>query len=216
MRNNSFFFILLLIFSAPLFAEVYKCNEGEVIRFSNIPCQTQQSDLEVNDELTKKENIEERFIAPSYPNWENGWKKSKDLRLERFFEVVYEPIQPTGLQKRSRINQQKLTNLPQSMSVQRFAISVEDIIESICTNAIIYQPELPSKLSKNVFYGQYICSFRRDTKRGELGYFKIIRGENSIYMVTVKWAVEPFNIEENEPLAITEVPLHKQNIIAAQ
>jgi len=217
MWINSFIFILLLIFTASASAEVYKCDEGGAVRFSNTPCQVQELSLEVNNNLIKKKNAEEEhFFAPIYPDWTSGWKKAKELQLERFFEIVYEPIQPTKLQKFTRINQQKLTNLPHSMSAQRFAISVEDIIESICTNAVIYQPELPDKLSRNVFYGQYICSFRRDKKQGELGYFKIMRGENSIYMVTVKWNVEPFSIEEGKPLAITETALHKQKIISAR
>jgi len=217
MLHNPLIFVFLFIFTAPLYAEVYKCDDEGAVRYSTTPCNKQVLDLELGeDDFEPEYNQEEQFITPVYPGWKNGWKKSKDLKLERFFEVVYEPVRPTISEKSTRINHQKLTNLPQSMSVERFAISVEDIIESICASAIIYQPKTAKKLSDKVFYGQYACSFRRDTKQGELGYYKIIRGENSIYMLAIKWGVEPFTIEVDKPLMIFDNHPLKKKISTAQ
>ncbi|MCP5079831.1 MAG: hypothetical protein GY951_17490 [Psychromonas sp.] len=217
MYHNSLIFVFLFIFTAPIYAEVYKCDDEGAIRYSTIPCNKQAINLELGeDEFDYGYEQEEQFITPAYPGWKNGWKKTKDLKLERFFEVVYEPARPTDSEKSMRINHQKLTNLPQSMSVQRFAISVEDIIESICASAIIYQPKSVKPLSDKVFYGQYACSFKRDTKQGELGYYKILRGENSIYMLAIKWSVEPFTIELDKPLTIIEDKQQKAKIFTAK
>lgn len=207
------------MFTAPLSAEVYKCNDEEVVHYSTIPCDNQVIDLDLtldDEPIEQAISQEELFITPVYSGWPNGWKKTKNLKLARFFEVVYEPIRPTAATKRSHINRQKLTNLPQSMSVDRFAISVEDIIESICASAIIYQPEINKNLPETIFYGQYACSYRRDTKQGELGYYKIMRGENSIYMIAIKWQVERFKIEENKPLLILEDKQQKKKIRIAK
>lgn len=204
MLRNLFVIVLFFLFTAPVHAEVYKCNEEGATRYSTTPCDNQLIDLELGEDSYQDENImEEQFFVSLYPGWKNGWVKSKDLKLERFFEVVYEPLQPTELQKLTRINQQKLTNLPQSMSVQRFALSVEDIIESICARAIIYPQKITSVLPDNVYYGQYACSYRRDTKQGEVGFYKIIRGENSIYMVAVTWGLDTFNLDNGDPLAMS-------------
>jgi hypothetical protein len=217
MFYNPFIYIFLFIFTAPLYAEVYKCDDKGTIHYSTTPCNNSLIDLELGDESIADELVqEELFFAPTYPAWVHGWNKTKDLKLERFFEIEYEPNKPNEADKLTHINKQKLTNLPQSMSVQRFAVSVEDIIESICKNAIIYQPSSPSWLPEKVFYGQYACSYRRDTKQGELGYYKIMRGENSIYMMAIIWGVTPFTITEGEPLAILEDKLQKQKISVAK
>lgn len=201
MYIRSIIITLLLIFTAPLYAEVYKCIDEGTVRYSTTPCDNQLIDLALNESPVEEDiNQEELFITPVYSGWPHGWQKSKDLKLERFFEVIYLPKRPDDNNKQSHINQQKLTNLPQSMTVERFAISVEDIIESICASAIISQPKMSKSSPSTVFYGKYACSFRRDTKQGELGYYKIMRGENSIYMIAIKWAVAPFKIDsESSP-----------------
>lgn len=217
MLHNPFVFMLLLIFTAPLYAEVYKCDDEGTIHFSTTPCDNHEINLELDIELLVDDiDQEETFIVPSYPGWKKGWKKTKDLKLERFSEVVYEPMMINDDNKYDRINQQKLTNLPQSMSVQRFAISVEDIIESICASASIYPAKTSQATSDKVFYGQYACSFRRDTKQGELGYYKITRGENSIYMIAIKWGVESFTIEQDKPISIIDNKHNKQKINTAK
>ena len=94
-----------------------------------------------------------------------------------------------------RINKQKLTDLPQSIGITRFSKSVDDILESLCNNTLFIHSKIEEKNIDKVFYGQYACSYRRDTQQGELGHYKIMRGENSIYMMTVKWDIEPFDIE---------------------
>lgn len=196
MYKRSLIFTLLLIITAPLYAEVYKCVDDGNVRYSTTPCDSQLIDLAIDDEMIEEElDQEERFVTPVYSGWPQGWKKSKDLKLERFFEVIYEPTVSDQNNKDTHINHQRLTNLPQSMTVERFAISVEDIIESICANAVITQPKMAYEVPENIFYGKYACSLRRDTKKGELGYYKIIRGESSIYMIAIKWAVEAFEIE---------------------
>ncbi|PKF60601.1 hypothetical protein CW745_13805 [Psychromonas sp. psych-6C06] len=217
MFIHSAVFILILIFTAPVYAEVYKCDEDGVVRYSTTPCSSQVINLDLDDtDIEPEVSEEERFITPRYTGWKNGWQKTKDLKLERFFEIEYEPISPSASEMHSSINQQKLTNLPQSMSVQRFAISVEDIIESICANALIYQPKLAKKLPDTVFYGQYACSYKRDTKRGELGYYKIMRGENSIYMIAIKWSVDSFEIEEGKVPDVIQETQQKDKINIAQ
>lgn len=210
-------FLFLLISTTPLDAEVYKCDDEGETRYSTTPCNHQIINLELEDETFDYEvSQDEVFIVPSYPSWLAGWEKTKDLQLERFFEVEYEPILVTKENKLTTVNQQKLTNLPQSMSVQRFAISVEDIIESICVKAIIYPVKSSIQLSDKVFYGHYACSFRRDTKLGEIGHYKIMRGKNSIYMIAIKWGVEPFIIESGQALIVIETEENKRKRAQAE
>jgi len=216
MFIKRFAFILLFISTAQVDAEVYKCMNGENVSFSSLPCHNQQINLELDDNAVQSESRDqERFITPIYSNWKNGWKKTKDIKLARFSEVIYEARNASQAQQATRINLQKLNNLPQSMTVQRFAISVEDIIDSICVSTRLYQPKV-QQVTSNVLYGQYACSLRRDTQQGEFGYYKIMRGENSMYMVAVKWAVAPFNIEQGKPLAAMKREPYQSNMLLAQ
>lgn len=214
MYNQQFALMLLFITSAPVYAEVYKCIDETRTSYSTQPCIKQLINLELDDVFVEPEiSQQERFITPVYSGWKKGWKKTQEIKLERFSEIVYEPLDIT--EKNSHIDQQKLTNLPQSMSVRRFAISVEDIIESICVTAVVFQPQL-TQPTERVFYGKYACSLRRDTQQGQLGYYKIMRGENSIYMLAIKWAVEPFDIEPGKPIAIIENNHQKKKMMIAE
>lgn len=207
----------LLITALPLFAEVYKCDIEGSAYYTSTPCEYQVLNLEIAGKPFEDEFLEqERFITPSYPGWSNGWKKTRNMKLERFFEVIYEPIQVNESNKDTIISQQTLTNLPHSMSVQRFAVSVEDIIESICENTIIYSDNPSEQLSDNVFYGYYACPLRRDTKQGELGFYKIMRGENSIYMIAIKWNVDSFSKSNKQPLEIIDKKENKRKISIAK
>ena len=214
MLFKRFVYIFLFVFTAPLHAEVYKCDDGGTISFSTKPCVNLQIDLELDIESGLVPQ-EERFFLPTYPGWPSGWKIAKDLKLERFIEIEYEPNNKDEASKLACINQQQLTDLPKSMSAQQFALSVEDIIESICENAMIYKSNNLSA-TDNVFYGHYACSYKRNTKQGELGYYKIIRGAKSIYMTTIKWGVTPFNITEGKPLDIIKDKTQTQKINIAK
>ncbi len=189
-------FISLSVVTFASSAEVYKCVDNNTVRYSTTPCDEHLIDLEVHDEQNKQRMYGEYFQSPEYPGWKGGWKVIKSLKLARFEEIDYVPTRPQNSPYGVFINQQKLSDLPQSMTVQRFAISVEDIIESICANANISTPRINNS-SESVFYGQYACSVRRDTKKGELGIYKIVRGQTSIYMMMIKWSVEPFTIKDN-------------------
>ncbi|GLS91635.1 hypothetical protein GCM10007916_27040 [Psychromonas marina] len=216
MFNHIFVFVILLLSITSVSAQVYKCDDEGGSRYSATPCVDQSINLDFTEELFEDNfTQEERLIAPVYPDWKRGWKKSKDLKLERFSEVVYVPQQPTELNKTTFINKQKLTNLPQSMNLKRFVTSVEDIVDSVCVDSIFLPLERKSKTADTVYYGQYSCSKRRDTKRGELGYFKIIRGESSIYMVSVKWAVEAFDTNKHN-LLLKRDKVQQKRISAAK
>jgi hypothetical protein len=130
--------------------------------------------------------------------------------------VIYKPIEASEADKYTAIIQQKLTSLPHSLSIQRFAISVEDVIESICENTTFYSRNSPKQFSDKVFYGHYACSFRRDTRQGKLGFYKIMRGENSIYMVAIKWLVDPFSKNNKQPIEVIETKENKRKIIIAK
>jgi len=202
MFNKLLALILLSLFTAPTFAEIYQCIDKGVTTYSTQPCADQFIDLELDDRVIEPASAQqERFITPVYPSWKSGWKKNKEIQLERFHEITYAPVAATESQKNSSINLQQLTNLPHSMNAQRFATSVADIIESICVNTVIEEINIGSS-SDNLFYGQYACSLRRDTQRGEFGIYKIIRGENSIYMVAIKWSVDSFEIEDSKSIAL--------------
>jgi len=203
MFNKLLIFILLSLFTAFSSAEVYQCQSEGVTTYSSQPCTTQFIDLELDDRVIGSTGDSERFIAPIYPSWKKGWKKTKEIHLERFSEIIYEPLQAPVSEKNSKINLQQLIDLPDSMSAQRFAISVADIIESICVNSVIESPKIGVPSDK-LFYGQYACSLRRDTQQGELGVYKIIRGENSIYMVAIKWGVDAFEFEVDKPITLFE------------
>jgi hypothetical protein len=100
------------------------------------------------------------------------------------------------------------------MSSQRFAVSVEDIIQSICKTSVHYP--VNTAQSDAVFYGHYACSYRRDTKQGEIGYYKIMRGENSLYMLASKWEVDAFVIGQNQFVPIVESKENEEKILTAQ
>jgi len=217
MFNYLFTFIACALISTPIYAQVYKCEDDSGVRFSSIPCINESIELDESEQLfAQYANQEERFITPIYPGWEMGWKKIKDLKLERFSEVVYEPKRLLLSEKYAYINKQKLTNLPQSMTVQRFVTSVKDIIESSCVNTLFIKPKIAKIHSAEVFYGEYACSSRRDTQEGEIGTFKVMRGENSIYMMTIKWPVTVFDIEEGKNLSIMDEAQQKRVNIAQQ
>lgn len=205
MFNHLFTFIACSLISASLYAQVYKCEDHSGVRFSSIPCINESIELVDSEQLLSQYTTqEERFITPVYPGWEMGWKKIKDLKLARFSEVVYEPKHLLLSEKYAHINKQKLTNLPQSMTVQRFVASVEDIIESNCVNTVFIKPKITKDGSGKVFYGDYACSSRRDTQQGEIGTFKVTRGENSIYMMTIKWPLPPFEIQQDKKIPIMD------------
>jgi len=178
-------------------ATVYRCEKGETVSFSSQPCENILVNTKQIDHSSEHYySPTEQFIAPIYLQWKKGWTKSKNVKFERFSEVEFEPVEKTVLNKSMRINLQKLTELPQSMTVSRFSASVEDILESLCSNTLFLHTKIAEKNIDDVFYGQYACSYRRDTQQGELGHYKIIRGENSIYMVTIKWDIEAFDIKQ--------------------
>tara|TARA_R110001583_G_scaffold11285_2_gene51331 strand:- start:1136 stop:1816 length:681 start_codon:yes stop_codon:yes gene_type:complete len=207
--------ILVFIFSAPLYAEIYQCDVEGVAHFSTTPCDSQVFDLELGETSIDEElHQQEMFIIPSYPSWKNGWEKTKNIKLSRFYEMEYKPLKPDASVKNMLIDQQKLTDLPESMSAQRFAISVKDIVESICKSSIHYPVD--SAESDNVFYGHYACSYRRDTKKGEIGYYKIMRGENNLYMLAIKWEVESFDIGKNQFVPLMESDDNIKKISMAQ
>lgn len=52
-------------------------------------------------------------------------------------------------------------------------------------------------MHERVFYGQYSCALRRDTKKGQLGLYKIMRGEKSVYMLMIKWNIPVFDINNS-------------------
>ena len=199
MLIKLFSFSVLLIYILPIHAKVYKCDDEGVPSYSSQPCENRLINLEIEEQLSEKYfSREEQFIAPEYPGWKEGWKKTKDFKLARFSEVVYEPLNATELNKSMRINKQKLTDIPQSLDITRFSKSVDDILQSLCSKTLFIHSKIDEKNINQVLYGQYACSFRRDTQQGELGHYKIMRGENSIYMMTVKWDIEPFDIEQKE------------------
>ncbi len=209
MLKTAPIFMSFLLFTAPVFAEVYKCMDGNSMSFSNVPCDDQQTTVIIDNGIADQTVFEyEKFVVPVYPGWKKGWQKTKNLSLERFSEIEYTPVKPPAGEIHAFINQQKLTNLPKSMTVHRFSVSVEDIIESICENAVIHRPDINDQVSDHIYYGQYACSLRRDTQQGELGYYKIMRGSTSIYMLAVKWSVKPFVIEEGK-----EPPIFKDKEI---
>jgi hypothetical protein len=208
-------FIFLFIFIAPLSAEVYQCDEDGITHFSNSPCDSQVFDLEVENSSVDEELYQqEQFVIPSYPGWKHGWQKTTDVKLSRFSEIVYKPLQPTTSTKNMVITQQKMTDLPESMTAQRFAVSVQDIVESICKSSIHYP--VNTGQSDKVFYGHYACTQRRDTKKGELGYYKIMRGENSLYMIAIKWEVDTFIIGRNQFVPALESGDNEQKLLTAK
>jgi len=195
MFNKLLALSLLSLSTALSSAEIYQCIDKGVTSYSTQPCANQFIDLELDDTIVDPVySSQERFITPVYPSWKSGWKKTKQIQLERFSEVIYEPVGALGSEKSSEINLQQLTNLPDSMSAQRFAISVADIIDSICVNTVIDRLPIETGI-ETLFYGQYVCSLRRDTQQGEMGVYKIIRGKNSIYMIAIKWEIEPVEVK---------------------
>lgn len=214
MFNYICAFILSIFVVFPLNAKVYKCEDQNGVSFSSIPCDTSFIEFDLSDELVEQSfNQEEQFVVPTYPEWKSGWHKVKDLQLARFSEIVYEDKNSSSSENYTQVNTQKLTNLPQSMSVKRFAASVKDIIESSCVDTVFSEYKIDDNYSTKVFYGEYACSSRRDTQRGEVGRFKIMRGESSLYMVTVKWYLDPFDIQQIKLIANTnEVQLKKMNV----
>ncbi|WP_413699178.1 DUF4124 domain-containing protein [Psychromonas sp. KJ10-10] len=207
--------MLLFVFTAPLYAEVYQCDIEGVAHFSNTPCDNPFDDLELGDVSIDEELYQqEQFVIPDYPGWKNGWEKTKNIKLSRFSEIEYKPLRPSSITKNMLIAQQKLTDLPESMTAQRFAISVQDIIQSICVNSVHF----PVNAEENdaIFYGHYACTLRRDTKQGEMGYYKIMRGENSLYMLAIKWQVASFSIGKNQFIPILETDENENKVLTAR
>lgn len=208
-------FMLLFLFPASLSAEIYQCNIEGVAHFSNTPCDSPVYDFELGDgSIDEGLFQQEQLIIPDYPGWKNGWEKTKNIKLNRFSEIEYKPLRPSPIAKNMLIDQQKLTDLPESMTAQRFAISVQDIVQSVCVNSVHFP--VNSDSHESVFYGHYACSLRRDTKQGEIGYYKIMRGENSLYMLAVKWQVASFSIGKNSFIALLETQENENKIVTAQ
>ena len=195
MLKSLILYFILFLFSTASMAEIYKCNDGASTRFSTQPC---ASDMQLFvpeiDEKKKERVIKERFVVPVYSAWKGGWKKVKETKLDHFFEVEYVPVKSKNGDITVFINQQTLTALPDFVSVEHFAVSVSDIIESICEQAIINPLGLSQQVNDKVFYGKYSCAQRRDTEKGELGLYKIMRGEKSVYMLMIKWSVPVFTV----------------------
>lgn len=213
-----FLLVFSLLSTATTFAysEVYKCDYGNESHYSAAPCDDKYINLDLDDFNTLEVSLEEKFVVPVYPSWTNGWRRIKMISLERFSEETFIPLNITKLNKLTQIDKQILTDLPQSMSLQRFASSTEDIINSICTDARFYPSSIRNNKPADILYAQYACSMRRDTQKGELGYYKIMRGESSIYMVSVKWTVEPFIIEKDNKIKITDDNSYTSKINSAQ
>jgi len=195
---------ILSLFSTASMAEIYKCKNGASTRFSTQPCVSDMPRfIPEIDEKKKERVIKERFVVPVYSAWTGGWKKVKETKLEHFFEIEYVPVKSKDGEINSFINQQTLTELPDFISVEHFAASVSDIIESICEQAVINPFDPNQQINEKVFYGRYSCTLRRDTKKGELGSYKIMRGEKSVYMLMIKWSVPIFTIV-NDQIALLQ------------
>lgn len=208
------FIVLLYILSMSVNADVYKCIHEYSIRFSSHPCDEDVLD-DNNGDFQSGFDRRYKLVMPIFSGWKNGWIINKEVNLEHFTEVVYESRGVIETNNRMFITLQKSTDLPNSMTTQQFAFAIADIIESICIDSYIYQPTAAPHPS-NIFYGQYSCSLRRDTLRGELGSYKIMRANNSIYMVMVKWNVSSFTNAHDKSISIIEDIEQKQKITAVQ
>ena len=202
MSKTLIVFIFLSLFTVVTLAEVYKCADGDSVRFSTEACDSEFFDLALAEQTPHEELTQEEFIVPVYPGWKGGWKKIKEIKLEQFFEIEYIPNYPQQSDIKAFINQQTLSNIPQSMTIHHFALSIAGIIDSICEKVLFSDSEVNKQTLNSVYYGQYICSLRRDSKKGELGLYKIIRGEKSVYMLIMKWSVAPFIMEPGKEPAI--------------
>jgi len=202
MSKILFFSALLLITSPVTKAKIYQCDDGKSVTFSSIPCDNQAIINTENDLF--EDVIEEEFILPVYREWGKQWQQTINFKLSSFSESEYIPTstQRNGIQP--YINLQTSTNLPATITVQHFAISFEDTINSICETVVLDTPQILNKSPKSIFYGRYLCSKKRDTQRGELGIYKIVQGDKGVYLVTVKWSVDPFPINNGQNLAILD------------
>ena len=204
MSKISFFFALLLIISPVTKAKIYQCDDGKSVTFSSIPCDNQDIFNTANENDLFEDVVEEEFILPVYPEWGKQWQQTINFKLSSYSESEYIPtaLEKNGIQ--SYINLQTSTNLPATITVQHFATSYEDTINSICETVVLDAPQIFNKVPKSIFYGRYLCSKKRDTQRGELGIYKIVQGDKGVYLVTVKWSVEPFFINNGQNLAILD------------
>ncbi|WP_372880425.1 DUF4124 domain-containing protein [Psychromonas sp.] len=184
--------ILLLLLTKPAMAKVYQCVTDGSVTFSSIPCDDQSSVLSAGQQA--EPGVIEKFTMPEYPDWQRGWRQTVDFKLSSFAEAEYVPVRLQGKARPALVSQQKLSNVAPSFSVQDMAVSVKDTIESLCKESRLDSADIHNPSPNNVFYGQYSCSARRDTQNGELGVYKIMRGENSIYVVSVKWELTPFTL----------------------
>ncbi|MGB5445364.1 MAG: hypothetical protein WBM99_07630 [Psychromonas sp.] len=192
MWKTTLSFIFLLLLTMPAMAKVYQCATEGGVTFSTIPCDDQSSVSNAGE--TTSTGVTEKLTMPEYPDWPAGWRQTVDFKLRNFSELEYTPIQDLAKELPAIVNQQKLSNVANSFSVEDMAISVKDTIQSLCENIQLGSANIHTSNPNKVFYGQYSCSARRDTGNGELGVYKIMRGENSVYVVTVKWGLAPFTI----------------------
>ena len=206
--------ILLLSLIEPATAKVYQCVTDGSISFSSIPCDDQSSVLSA--EQKTQSGIPEKFIMPEYPQWQKGWKQTVDFKLTSFSESEYVPIQRQDKTLPAIVSQQKLSNVAPSFSIEDMAVSVKDTIKSLCKDTQLSSAGIHNPSPNKVFYGQYSCSVRRDTQQGELGVYKIMRGENSVYVASVKWELTPFTIYPGKSPQIMENKEFKNRVEAAK
>lgn len=192
MWITAFSFIPLLLLTAPAMAKVYQCVTEDSVQFSSIPCDDQSAGFPVAQKTDT--GVIEKFILPVYPDWYKGWQQTAIFQLSSYSEIEYVPIQPHAKEIPALVNQQQLNHVASSFTVQDMAVSIKDTIESLCKNTQLQNVNIENHNPGKVFYGQYSCSARRDTQHGELGVYKIMRGENSVYVAAVKWDVAPFTI----------------------
>jgi hypothetical protein len=204
MLRIFFFFSLLLTFTPLTHAKIYTCDDGNTVTFSSIPCDNQAIVTIAQTHELFEEVLDEEFILPVYSEWGKEWQQTVNYKLTSFSESEYIPTsaQKNGIQP--SINLQTRTNLPASITIQNFASSFEDTINSICERVVLDTPQISNKMSNSIFYGRYVCSKRRDTQRGELGIYKIIQGDKGVYLVTVKWSMDPLSISYGQKLAILD------------
>ncbi len=201
---------LLLLTCQPVTAAVYKCDFADKVVFSSQPCDFDVIDPSFDAPVVKKNSrINEFLVVNPYPGW-GSWQKIKDEKRGRFREMAHIP-QGQGIgQYKDVINQQWLTALPLTMSVERFAESLRDTVTSICIGAINEPIASGTEFGYNVVYGQYYCGKQRGTEQGIIVLYKVLRGKEAIYLVTREWRVAPFDVS-----AITIERL-KRNIFAGQ
>lgn len=203
---------LLLLFVTSASAHIYKCADEHSASFGYIPC-AQEIGFVHSDHPPKLSALLKReyLTVPIFPDWKaHGWVKRKEIQLEHFSETVYQPNMDMMETLKPHLNIQHLNNIPNDLNSHRFAVSIADIIQTVCADSHLSQPTLINLDKRDdAFYGQYMCSLRRDTQQGEFGSYKIMRAEKGIYLVALKWPVAPFYIDAKQPILMSPANLQK-------